>query len=236
MNPTFPFSQRSLFTAAALTVGGLLPQANAISFLISSLPGSQIVFTPTAPGEATVGFGNGSGNAAFVIGAVLGGTGSAVGFEGELSGGFNIGPAKTVYGPAPLIETAPVLGLTDASIFASPAGGVQSKFGFTGSAESVSTVQVTGISVTSDFFSDVSVLPQTTDPDLLTFAAGNRLTFSLFITFVPGTTLADLIAHGGTRGFSGTLTSTTTVPDSSSTLGMLGIGLLALLGCHSRRS
>ncbi|HRI13961.1 MAG TPA: VPDSG-CTERM sorting domain-containing protein [Verrucomicrobiota bacterium] len=218
-------------TALAVASGFALLQqdAKAIQFNISSIPGSEIRFT----GSGTLAALSFSAGNNFQIDSVVGGANTAAGYEGSFSGSWTMGPVTTVT-LIPLVETAPVSGtgtmtISDGTdtLTATVAWVVATSLK---TIISVATLGVTG-NVTGVSYSG-------SDPDLLAYAAGLNQTAVLSFTFPPpGKSLAQLVAPGsnGTT-FSGNLVAedNTVVPDSGTTLILLGLGLCGLAAVNPR--
>jgi hypothetical protein len=218
---------RSAAVIAAVSSLALLQEAEAIVFDISSVPDSGIRFTGLPAGHSEITFDLGASGHMFQIDAVHGGTGSASGFQGNITGIFDMGPVTTVV-LVPLVETAPISGTGGFTIFdgvdtlTATVAWVQAKSLKTGAA-SVAALGVlgnlTGISYAG------------TDPDLLAFVAGIDETAILSFSFPPpGKSLAELTNPGSVAtSYSGNVGSReVAVPDSGTTLMLLGMGLVGL--------
>src|SRR5262245_53258687 len=159
----------SLFNRAAATFAvasgfALLPQeAKAIQFDISSIPGSEIIFSGTG-GFADITF---SGGDNFQIDGVVGGTGSATGYVGSFSGTWTMGPVTTVT-LVPLVETAPVSGTGTLKI----SDGVNDLTATVAWVEASSLKTVISIATIGVTGNVTGVSYAGSDPDLLAFAAG----------------------------------------------------------------
>ncbi|HRI16198.1 MAG TPA: hypothetical protein PLX89_24645, partial [Verrucomicrobiota bacterium] len=97
MNLSLTPSRISLTAIAALSGIWLQPVAQAIELGFSSIPESQIVFTPLGDGTAKVDFTPTPLELySFQIDVVHGGTGSAVGVYGDFISAFVVGSASVV--------------------------------------------------------------------------------------------------------------------------------------------
>ena len=225
---------KNLTYVTALLSLVFLPTTKAIQFDISSVPGSAVRFTGLPAGHSEITFDLGLSGHMFQIDQVVGGTGSANGYQGNLTGIFDMGPVTTIV-LVPLVETAVVSGSGTFSIFdgvdtltatlsltdaaSLKTGMTQSVLGLTGI---LTALSYTGI-----------------DPDLLDFAAGIDRTVDFSFTFPPpGKSLAELTTPGSTATtFSGnTVASIFGVPDSGSTMALLGGGLAAIAAIRRRTS
>ncbi|HAB17944.1 MAG TPA: VPDSG-CTERM sorting domain-containing protein [Verrucomicrobiota bacterium] len=217
---------RSAALVAAVSSLAFLQDAKAIQFDISSVPGSGIRFTGLPAGHAEITFDLGFSGHMFQIDNVVGGTGSATGYEGNITGIFDMGPVTTVT-LVPLVETAPVAGTGTFSIF----DGVDTLTATVAWVEATSLKTIISIATLGVTGNLTSVSYSGSDPDLLAFVAGIDETAVLSFTFPPpGKSLAELTAPGSrATTYSGNVVSTpVNVPDSGATLILLGAGLCGL--------
>ena len=221
------FITRSAAIVAAVSSLAFVQEAEAIVFNISSVPGSSIEFTGQGGSHADINFDPGLTGRDFQIDLVLGGTGSATGYRGNISGIYDMGPVTTVSGPVPLVETAPVAGTGTFSIF----DGVDTLTATVAWVEA-NSLKTSAISVAAlGVAGNLSAISYSgTDPDLLAFAAGIDETAVLSFLFPPpGKSLAELTNPGSeATSYSGLAGSRTDVPDSGTTLVLLGMGLFGL--------
>lgn len=229
MNPKL--FTRTVAAFAAVSALALVQEAKAIQFDISSIPGSEIIFTGGGPGTAGLTFSAGDN---FQIDGVVGGSGSATGYLGSFAGSWTMGPVTTV-SVVPLVETAPVTGTGTLSI----SDGTDTLTATVAWVEATSLKTIISVATLGVTGNVTGISYSGTDPDLLAFAAGLDETAVLSFSFPPpGQSLAELVADG-TQGtsFSGNLVSTAvTVPDSGTTLILLGLGLCGLAFMRPKRA
>lgn len=187
------------FAILGFAAGILLsPQIQAVQFDISSIPGSTINFDGNGT-LANVTFSVGSN---FQIDNVIGGAGTAAGYQGTFSGTWTLGPVTTVT-VVPLQETAPVTGV----------GALSISDGTDTLTANIAWVQATSLKTiisigTLGFTGNVTSLSYSgSDPDLLAFATGLDQTGLLAYSFPPpGVSLAQLVSVGRRdTSFSGSL-------------------------------
>ena len=227
--PRFFVSSATLLAVASGFA--LLPQsAHALQFDISSIPGSEIIFTGGGPGgTASLSFTAGQN---FQIDTSHGGSGDAVGLTGSFSGTWTMGPVTTV-NLVPLVETAPVSGTGTMSIF----DGVDTLTATVAWVEASSLKTVISVATLGVTGNVTGVSYSGSNGDLLEFAAAAGKTAVLAFTFPPpGQSLAELVEPGTkSTSFSGNIVAnTTTVPDTGTTLILLGLGLGSLAAFRTR--
>jgi len=193
-------------------------QAKALVFNYSNLTGTEVAFAGGAFSFTSV------GGYQFQITTVDGGVGDAQGLDGFISGGpFNIGAITT----AGIEQSAPVTGtgmlhITDASSV-DLTGSIQwldiATFGVGGVLDLTGTVNLTGINYTGS------------NQDLLALKNAGSATEVVTFQFIPGKTLTQLVASGGTTSYSGGISP---VPEPT-TLTLVGMGFAGLLAVRRNR-
>ncbi|HRI15422.1 MAG TPA: VPDSG-CTERM sorting domain-containing protein [Verrucomicrobiota bacterium] len=226
----YPQSITRSVTVLAMASGyALLPQqAQAIQFDISSIPGSEIVFTG---GGTTAGLSFTAGNN-FQIDTSVGGTGDAAGLHGAFSGTWTVGPVTTVT-LVPLVETAPVTGTGTMTIF----DGTDTLTATVAWVQATSLKTIISIATLGVTGNVTGVSYSGSNADLLQFASEADQTAVLSFTFPPpGKSLAQLVAGGvNATSFSGNIVGTpVSTPDSGTTLILLGLGLCGLAAVNMR--
>jgi len=202
--------RRFLPLVAALVVGAALgapSQAHAAFAQVdfSATKNSSIVFNPKDPGPGLTGsfsFVNTKAAPSFLI--TSGGTGTAIGLQGDITGSYNIGAITT----SGSVQSA---GVTNGGVGAHQFIVYDGKNTFTadvawidiftkgtgGGINSGGTINLTNISYAG------------TNADLLTLASNPDIAAITF-QFIPGRTLTSLTTTGGSTSFSGSVTTVAT--------------------------
>lgn len=196
----------------ALSLG--TAHVNAVSFDISSVPGSAIAFD----GAGNFSFTPASPAANFEVD-----TGTAAGLLGSIGGSFAIGAITTV-GPT---STAPVTG---SGTFTIIDGGTPltatidwDEMSQTGTG---STLNVNGV------VNLTSIAYAGSNPDLVTLFGDASGYAVVTFQFIPSKSLASMKTTKASTSFSGSITST---PDGGATAGLLGATLMGMAAVARRR-
>jgi hypothetical protein len=232
MSQMFTGPKRAILALVVTSSVACIEHTRAVQFDISGVHGTQIVFTGAGNLLAQVSF---TGLGQFQIDHVAGGTGSAAGYLGAISGVWTLGPPIPLT-VDPLLETARITGAGTLSIF----DGTDELTATLEWVEGRSRKAVQSVGKLGAPGNLTGVSYAGVDPDLLAYANALRTSAFLTYSFLPGQGFEDLVLSG-TRitTFSAKLVAATgnPVPDAAATSALLGLGLLSLaaLSCRCQR-
>lgn len=218
-------------------------EANAIQFVVSSLPGDTLTIkpSPSDPNYAEFGFNTSTGSypAFFKVDAVIGGVGGTGNAVGTI---FHGGITSQVWDPKPLGGSDPSLEQgyfgEYANLFVIDDRGNQAPLSFGqgyspfGDSQFLNSFQYDSHSILRFGFYEgrTSGAPGIVfgDPDLDAFFHGNWFTIEFEMTVSPSRSLSDLVQHGGSGPFRAIVTSIQLGDSGVSSL-WLGLSLATLI-------